>query len=50
MTAIVRALSELAATNEDAEALNWVMIFSSVGLFVSLLYLINGIDISGRIF
>ena len=50
MIAFVLALSDKAANIEDTEALNWLMTFSSAGLFVSLLYLINGIDIAGRLF
>jgi len=50
MTVFVRALFGQAANTEDAETLNLLMIFSGAGLFVSLLYLINGIDIAGGIF
>ena len=50
MTVFVRALLGQAANTEDAETLNLLLIFSSAGLFVSLLCLINGIDIAGGIF
>jgi hypothetical protein len=46
----VRALWDPSSNTEDAEALNWLMIFSSAGLLLSLLCLVNGIDIAGAIF
>ena len=45
MTVFVRALSQKAAERRDAETLNWLMIFSSAGLLISLLYLMSGIDV-----
>jgi hypothetical protein len=50
MTAIVRALSPNAINHRDVETLNWLMIFSSAGLLVSMLCLLGGIDLGGGLY
>jgi hypothetical protein len=50
MTASVRALSPNTASHHDVEALNALMMFSSVGLLVTLLFWIGGIDVAAALF
>ena len=50
MTASVPALSRNAASHHDVEALNALMMFSSTGLLVTLLFWIEGFDIAASIF
>ena len=50
MTAFARILSQKSDDFHDIEALNCLMIFSSLGLLASLLCLTGGIDIAAGLF
>jgi hypothetical protein len=50
MAAIARALSRVTGTDIDVEVLKTVAMFCGVGLFVSLLLLSYGLDLSAGFF
>jgi hypothetical protein len=50
MAAVARALSCASGTNVDVESLKTVAMFCGVGLFVSLLFVTYGLDLSPGFF
>jgi hypothetical protein len=50
MTAIARALSRAFVTINDVELLKQLVLFCAAGLFISLLLLTYGVDLSPRFF
>jgi len=50
MIAFVRILSQRTASHRDVEAFKTLLAFSALGLLVSLLFLLNGIDVGPGLF
>jgi hypothetical protein len=50
MTALVHALSQAFGTDADTESLKIVTIFSGLGLLISLLCVLYGLDLSPGVF